>query len=271
MARLDANYLNYISLNYISLGNPQKPVLLILHGFLGSLDNWKFFSKQLQDDFHIFIVDLPNHGHSPHSEDFSYEAMAQNIKYFIDKNKIEKLLLMGHSMGGKVAIEITKLYPHLISQLIVIDISPKKYEKIESKKIIFILNKIDLTQFQNRFQVEKVLEKFFNNKTIIKFLVKSISLEGEILKWNFNLKLFNEKIEALAEGIDLAEPILTPTLFVKGEKSNFIQKEDESLIHHKFKNVELITIAQAGHWVHYEQGEKFLDELKKFFKKEKLL
>ena len=243
----------------------KKKPLMILHGFLGSLDNWKMYAKKFIKHYSIYLVDLRNHGLSPHSNEFNYQVMIEDLEALIQQQGLKEISLIGHSMGGKLAIGLTKKRPEWVDNLIVIDISPKKYKDIQSKKIIDIISKIDLKKFSNRFQVKEVLNQKIKNQTKVNFLTKSIKQEesGQ-LKWRFNLVSFKENIDFLGEEIKIPTPLKTKTLFVKGGNSNYITKADLNLIKEKFLNQKTIVIPDSGHWVHYEKGKELFEEIKKF-------
>ena len=240
---------------------------MILHGFLGSLDNWKGYAKRFAKFYEIYLVDLRNHGKSPHSNEFNYPVMTKDLEALIISERLEKITLLGHSMGGKLAIALTKNLPELVEHLIVIDISPREYKDVQSAKIITAINEIDLKKFSSRFQLKEVLEQKIASKSMINFLLKSIQIEenGQ-LKWKFNLPSFNENLRFLGEGIDLPIPLATKTLFIKGENSNYIKEEDLNYIKEKFKQQETVVIPDCGHWVHHEKGELLFEAIKKSVK-----
>ncbi len=253
-----------MELYYEKIGDEGLPPLIIFHGFLGSLDNWKSYAKRFTNYFQVYLIDLRNHGKSPHVPGFNYSLMSEDVKLFIQKKSLENITLLGHSMGGKVAIQVARDMPDNVNSLMVIDISPKEYQVIESKKIVDIINQIDLTSFTSRFQVSDYLKTKLKNPMMINFLVKNIEGSPDGLRWKFNLSALVENLTSLKEGVTITKPIEVKSLFVRGEKSNYLLEEDEIFIQQKFNQVQITTIPDAGHWVHYEKKEELWQVLKKF-------
>ncbi|MFZ4105794.1 alpha/beta fold hydrolase [Flavobacterium sp.] len=243
-----------------------KP-LLILHGFLGMSDNWKTLgSLYAAEGFQCHMIDLRNHGKSFHSDDFSYEIMAQDILDYCQVNNLEKVSIIGHSMGGKVAMLFATKYPDRVYKLIVADIGPKYYST-HHQDILAGLNAVDFSSKPDRTAVEETLYPYIPDFGTRQFLMKSLFWkEPGQLAFRFNLSVFNAKIEII--GTALSEEVVfeKPTLFLRGGNSNYILDSDLPEIKKHFPNYELVTIPNAGHWLHAENPKLFFEETARFLK-----
>jgi pimeloyl-ACP methyl ester carboxylesterase len=243
-----------------------KP-LLILHGFLGMSDNWKTLSSHYASEgFQVHLLDLRNHGRSFHSDDFSYDFMVQDVFEYCQSNALKKIDIIGHSMGGKVAMLFSVKFPLIVDKLVIADIGPKYY-KPHHQAILAGLNAIDFSQKPDRGQVEEVLKKFIPDVGTRQFLMKSLYwMETGQLGFRFNLKVFNVKIDEI--GVSLPEKALFsgPTLFLRGGNSSYILDEDFAGIQKQFPNATFVTIPNVGHWLHAENPTLFLEETLKFLK-----
>jgi pimeloyl-ACP methyl ester carboxylesterase len=241
--------------------------LLIIHGFLGMSDNWKSFGAlYAAKGFQVHILDLRNHGKSFHSEDFSYDIMAQDVLEYCQNHNLNQVSIIGHSMGGKVAMLFATNYPEMAEKLIVADIGPKYYAP-HHQDILAGLNAVDFTSKPDRASVEETLYPFIPDFGTRQFLMKNLYWkEPGKLDFRFNLKVFNEKIEVI--GTALLEEALfeKPTLFIRGGNSRYILDTDLPEIKKHFPNFELATIPNVGHWLHAENPQLFFEETIKFLK-----
>jgi pimeloyl-ACP methyl ester carboxylesterase len=241
--------------------------LLIIHGFLGMSDNWKSFGAlYAAKGFQVHILDLRNHGKSFHSEDFSYDIMAQDVLEYCQNHNLNQVSIIGHSMGGKVAMLFATNYPEMVEKLIVADIGPKYYAP-HHQDILAGLNAVDFTSKPDRASVEETLYPFIPDFGTRQFLMKNLYWkEPGKLDFRFNLKVFNEKIEVI--GTALLEEALfeKPTLFIRGGNSRYILDTDLPEINKHFPNFELATIPNVGHWLHAENPQLFFEETIKFLK-----
>ena len=287
-------------LNYRKMGEG-KP-LFILHGLFGLSDNWATIGKILSQHFEVYLIDLRNHGHSPHSDEWTYPAMANDILELIENvlkdkqpndeqsNKNSSAILMGHSLGGKVAMQFASLYPEKLEKLIVVDMAPKNYSGSSfdfAQKLIAI----NLPELKTRKEAEEKLSSFIHTTAELQWMQKNIywrphpqspcltplkergkrrgeKLEGsnnQILEWKFNLKAIAENSNKIKNTFNLGKKqISAPALFIRGEKSNYILDSDISEIKKIFSNSEFITIAGAGHWVHADNPKEFAEAVKIF-------
>ena len=244
-----------------------KP-LIIIHGFLGMSDNWKSLATQFAaQGFQTHALDLRNHGKSFHSEDFSYEVMVEDVKQYCSFHQLTAIYVLGHSMGGKVAMLLATTYPELVSKLIVADIGPKYYPP-HHQTILAGLNAIDFTKKPSRSQVEEELSKYIRDFGTRQFLLKSLYWKTpEQLAFRFNLNVFNKKIETIGTALPFENTFSKPTLFLRGDKSDYITDADFETILHHFPSSRIETVKNAGHWLHAENPVDFYDFVIHFLKK----
>lgn len=241
-----------------------KP-LLIIHGFLGMSDNWKSFGAlYASNGFQVHILDLRNHGKSFHSEDFSYDIMAQDVLEYCKNHNLNQVSIIGHSMGGKVAMLFATNYPEMVEKLIVADIGPKYYAP-HHQDILAGLNAVDFTSKPDRASVEETLYPFIPDFGTRQFLMKNLywAAPGQ-LDFRFNLKVFNDKIEVIGTALPEEAQFEKPTLFIRGGNSRYILDSDLLEIKKHFPNFELVTIPNVGHWLHAENPQLFFEETIKF-------
>lgn len=245
----------------------QGQPLLILHGFLGMSDNWKTLGTQFAaEGFEVHMLDLRNHGRSLHSEEFNYEVMVKDILDYCQFHHLEKVRILGHSMGGKLAMFVATSHPELVEKLIVADIAPKYYRP-HHQDIMAGLNAVDFAQKPSRNDVEQTLSEYIEEAGTRQFLMKSLYwVEPGQLGFRFNLSVFNKDIEAIGEAIPENAVFNNPTLFLKGENSRYIKDEDEVAIKKHFPNSATKTISNAGHWLHAENPKDFYNETIAFLK-----
>jgi pimeloyl-ACP methyl ester carboxylesterase len=232
--------------------------LLIIHGFLGMSDNWKSIGNQFSSDgFQVHLLDLRNHGKSFHSDKFSYEIMVQDVFDYCKVNDLEKIYILGHSMGGKTAMLFATTYPEMVEKLIVADIGPKFYPQ-HHQTILEGLNAVDFSINPSRNEVEEILSKYISDFGTRQFLLKSLHWqEPGQLAFRFNLAVLTRKIDEI--GKPLSEHCIfdNPTLFIRGGNSNYILDEDFEAINHHFPNSKIETIPDTGHWLHAENPKLF--------------
>lgn len=243
-----------------------KP-LLIIHGFLGMSDNWKSFSSlYAAEGFQVHLLDLRNHGKSFHSNEFNYSIMSKDILEYCQLNNLTSISIIGHSMGGKVAMLFATTYPELVDKLIVADIGPKYYAP-HHEDILAGLNAVDFTTKPDRTDVEEILYPFIPDLGTRQFLMKNLYWkEPGQLAFRFNLAVFNAQIETIGEALPAANHFDKPTLFIRGGNSRYILDTDVPEIGKHFSNFELATIPNVGHWLHAENPKLFFEETSKFLK-----
>ncbi len=237
------------------LGNG-KP-LLILHGYFGMGDNWKSLANQFATDFEVHLIDQRNHGRSFHSDDFSYELMVADLEKYINHYQLEKINLIGHSMGGKTAMLFATSFPKMVEHLIIADISPRYYSP-HHEFILDALNAVDFSEITKRRDVETILSNYIDETGVKQFLLKNVYWqEKDQLAYRFNLDsltINNDEVGIALPSFNIFEG---DTLFLKGANSGYIAKEDEPLIEAHFPNAKIQSIPNAGHWLHAENPKEF--------------
>ena len=250
-----------MKLNFKKVGEGEP--LVILHGLFGSLDNWMTLAKKLGEHFEVFVVDARNHGQSPHSDDFNYDIMADDLYGFLIEHQIIDPIILGHSMGGKTAMQFAMNYPNKLSKLIVADIAPKTYS-VHHSNIIDGLLSIDLGAINTRKGADEQLSKTIDDFSTRQFLLKNLYwIEKNKLAWRFNLPVINSEIEIIGQGLENIEVFEKPTLFIHGEKSNYIKESDFDTIKDIFPNTGIKTL-NTGHWIHAEKPTEFLQIVSSF-------
>jgi esterase len=252
-----------MKLNFKKIGS--GPPLVILHGLFGSADNWFSISRELDQDFTMYLVDQRNHGDSPHADDWNYEVMAKDLLELIDDEGLDKVFLMGHSMGGKVAMTFAVKYPERVERLIVADISPRYYP-VHHEVILDGLQAINLTEFQSRKEADDALAVHIPDFGTRQFLLKSLGRNSDGFYWKINLPVIAANIEEVGKALKEGATYKGKTLFLAGGKSDYIQEKDmESMMTH-FPNFQLKTISDAGHWLHAEQPKAVVREIREFLR-----
>lgn len=243
-----------------------KP-LVILHGFLGMADNWKTLGKQWSENgYEVHLIDQRNHGRSLHSEEFNYEILAQDIKDYCEEHKLTAINLLGHSMGGKVAMKVAADFPQLIDKLVIADIAPKEYAPHHSD-IINGLKSLDFDTIKKRNEADEQLALRIPDYGTRQFLLKSLyRVDKNRFGWRFNLDVLGNSQNTIGFQDAITEQIQIPTLFVRGGNSGYITDNDKVIIEHAFAKADLKTIPNAGHWLHAEQPDLFYETVTKFLK-----
>lgn len=253
---------------YSKIEGEGKP-FVIMHGFLGMSDNWKTLGTQFASEgYQVHMLDLRNHGRSFHSDEFNYDVMVQDVYAYCTENNLDKVDLLGHSMGGKVAMFFAMKYPEKINRLIVADIGPRYYRP-HHQDILEGLNAIDFTQKPERSEVEEILKNYVDDMGTRQFLMKSLYWkEPGQLAFRFNLDVFNKEIERIGEALKEDAVFDKATLFLKGENSNYIKQEDYETIKRHFPKAQIEVIANSGHWLHAENPKDFYQKTISFLKQD---
>lgn len=251
-----------MKLNFRILG--EGAPLIILHGVFGSSDNWQTVGKVLAEQYKVYLVDLRNHGNSPHSDDFNYDLMAKDIRELIDDEDIESAYLLGHSMGGKVAMTFSNKYPEKVKKLIVVDIAPKAYAP-HHQQIFDGFHAVDLENIKSRGEADKQMSEVISNMGIRQFILKNLYRDkNATFSWKLNLEVIKREASKIGEGLVPNTPFKKPALFIAGGKSDYIQETDHEMIRSIFQNTEIITIEGAGHWVHAEKPTELVNAVTAF-------
>ena len=252
-----------MKLHHKIYGNAEEAVVIV-HGLFGMLDNWHNIAKQLSDTYKVVTVDVRNHGNSPHSPDMDYDYMANDLNELLDDLGISSAHFVGHSMGGKIVMKVADLFPHRVDKLCIVDIAPKRYNPghLELFDAMFSL---DLETISSRSEIDEALIKKIPNTAIRLFLTKNIQRDKSGgFQWKMNLSVIFDAYQEIIGAIELAWPFSGETLVMRGERSDYITDEDMSDIEEMFPNSRLVTITGAGHWLHADNPDGFLSELKAF-------
>ena len=248
---------NYNMLNHKSFG--EGPTLVILHGLFGMLDNWQSLARKWADHYQVILVDLRNHGRSPHVPDMDYDLMAEDVAELLESLGVDECILLGHSMGGKVAMQAAFDYPELVTKLVVVDIAPRRYHPGHAT-IFAALDAVDPADISNRKEAGEAMSLHVSDPGIQLFLSKNLTRNPEGgFRWRMNLEAIREFYPRLIGPVGQAgDAFEAPALFIRGGKSGYVQDDDWPLIDILFPQAELATVEGAGHWVHAERPEELM-------------
>ncbi|AUC83337.1 alpha/beta fold hydrolase [Lacinutrix sp. Bg11-31] len=247
--------------NIIGEGKP----FIILHGFLGMSDNWKTLGKEFaKAGFQVHLVDQRNHGRSFHSDNFNYDLLSQDLKDYCDTHNLKDIVLLGHSMGGKTAMLFSSQFPDYVSKLIIADISPRFYP-IHHDAILEGLANLDFNTLKTRGEAEEQLSNYVSDYGTRLFLLKNLYwVEKGVLGLRINLDVLTKNVSEVGEVLPIHSKFEGETLFLKGDKSEYIAAQDEAIIKAHFTNAKIETIANAGHWLHAENPKDFYNAVINF-------
>lgn len=248
--------------------------LVIVHGLYGSSDNWINIGKRLAEKHTVYMIDQRNHGHSPFDTSHTFNDMRNDLNEFFEKHNIEKATLLGHSMGGKVAMWFAFDYPEKIEKLVIADIAPKDYLLLKEdsqfylhQNILLSMQEIDFTKIKSRTEVDDFMAQKIDDERIRQFLLKNVAMDKtrNQFKWRVNAPVLYDHLDEIVSGVnrnwlDERIPIMSyPVIFIRGMKSKYILPEDEILIREVYPDSRIIDIPDAGHWLHAEQPQLFMD------------
>ena len=248
-------------LNYMTFGDEKSPPVMIVHGLYGSGRNWGVIAKRLSDQFFVITVDLRNHGDSPWLDTHNYHVMADDLVEVINSLNI-KPNIIGHSMGGKAAMVLALKRPNLVKNLIIADIAPVKYEHDQSQ-FIEAMQKVDLSKVEKRSDATLALSKFVEDKSLQNFFTQSLDIKAK--RWKLNLKVLQSEMSEILSFPKIESEFSGHSLFLKGEKSDYIKSEHRKLIKSLFTKARFATFKEAGHWLHAEKPREFESAARLFF------
>ncbi|HEV2452920.1 MAG TPA: alpha/beta fold hydrolase [Verrucomicrobiae bacterium] len=262
-----------MQLHFKQLGRGRP--LVMLHGLFGSLDNWLGVASRLAEKFSVLLLDQRNHGLSPHSAEMNYSVMAGDVAEFFDRQKLERAHVLGHSMGGKTAMQFALSFPARVEKLVVVDITPRA-SPLDHEKIFRALLSLEPGRFQSRRQIEEVLAPDIPSLVIRRFLLKNLkstssqasSAPSPHFQWKIPLEFLHQNYPKICEAIPRQSPFPGPALFLRGQKSHYVPEDSLPKIQELFPRAKMETIAGAGHWVHADAPEEFVQRVFGFLSSE---
>ena len=253
-----------LSLNYSVQGEGES--LIIIHGLFGSSRNWKSLAKQFAENFNVILLDLRNHGDSPFDAGMDYQVMVEDVVALMDKLHISSAHILGHSMGGKVAMKLNQLYPDRVIKLIVADIAPVGYVH-DYDDVIDPVLELDLSTVINRKDADKQLEILIPDQRVRLFLLQNLAFKQGKACWNVNWLALKNNMQLITGYENISQWKLDkPSLFIRGELSEYVTDKSWQLISEHFTHAEIVTLEKAGHWLHAEQPAAFYQEVSRFIR-----
>ena len=253
------------SLYFEEYGQSGSPVLIFLHGLLGSSRNWRSIGKALSARYHVYALDLPEHGDSPHAEQTSLVQMAGQVSDWLAQNISGQYILCGHSLGGKVAMLHACTHPHDLLGLVVVDIAPRDYPPEHHLPTLDALLSLELSTLPSRKQADEALAEKIPNWAFRQFLLTNLKETDGAWQWRANLSALRQSIAQLScNPLQTGDHYDGPCLFVRGGKSGYLRSEHFSLVTQAFPRADIVTLPEAGHDVHVEDKPGFLLHLSGF-------
>lgn len=257
-----------MQLYYEQLGNEDKTTLIFLHGLLGSGRNLRSLAKRFVADYRVILPDLRNHGKSPHDEGMNYVSMANDLSLLIQELNIKQATLIGHSMGGKVAMVSALQSIDLIDALVILDIAPVTYNS-DLFQVIDNLLSIDLSMIRSRQDADHALAKIYPDTLFRHFLLQNLIQSAGQLQWRANLEILRDNMSDIDQFPDIGQyQFNKPTLFLGGKNSEYIQDKDQATIKHYFPMAEMQMLDDAGHWLHIDQPQIVYEKIQGFLAKQ---
>ncbi len=240
--------------------------LIVLHGLFGASDNWNGIGKSLGVSNMVYLPDQRNHGRSPHADSHTYKDLADDLAAFMKMHGLASASILGHSMGGSVAMKLADDHEEMVDKLIVVDIAPRSYPA-KHDEIFEAMFSLDLRRFSKRQEIDDALSQSIDDPGVRQFLMKNVGRrENGSFEWKLNLEVIRRYYDGIIEGPRLNGTFQKPVLFIKGGKSTYIREEDEPLIKRRYPKAGIVTIPNAGHWVHADAPNRFVGEVIKFLK-----
>ena len=242
------------------------PPFVLLHGLFGMLDNWQTLARRWAETHEVILVDLPNHGRSPHTDRFDYPSMAEAVAELLEHLGHDQVILLGHSMGGKVAMQAALNYPDLVEKLIVVDMTPRQYRRGHDD-VFSALNALNPAELNDRKEAAALMATHVSDPGVQLFLLKNLTRDTKTggYRWRMNLPVIEAGYDNLISPVgNFGDSYAGPALFIRGSKSGYVRDNDIEYIELLFPAAELVTIEGAGHWVHAEQPELLFEAVGQF-------
>lgn len=255
-----------ITLNFKKYGNG-SPSLLIIHGFLGSLDNWHTLASLWGEaSLTVYSLDMRNHGRSPHTATHTIADMVEDIYDFMHEHYIDEAILLGHSMGGKVVMQFALTYPEKVSRLIVADMAPREY-KHGHDEVFKAIESVDLKTIKSRKEADEAMHPYLGDFSTRQFVLKNLERkENGEYDWKFNYDTLKRDYEDILKPIYSNKTFDKPVLFLKGELSLYVKERDYEHIHQLFPQAKIVSLPDAGHWLHADQPQLFYEKVLEFIR-----
>lgn len=245
-----------ISLFARVLGSERNPPLIILHGLLGTSDNWQTLGKRFADSHHVHLLDQRNHGRSDHTAEHNYAAMADDLLHYMDTVGLDKIALLGHSMGAKTALTFADQHPDRIHALVIADMAARAYSP-HHQAIFEALGEAPVATAESRFEIEQFLLGKLNEASMVSFLMKNLKRSRSSgFQWRPNISVLHSALDSIVARVPL-EINTTPTLVIYGGESNYVSSDDVDEFEDRCMQLEIHRIDGAGHWLHASHPEEF--------------
>lgn len=246
-----------------TFGDQGEPVL-VLHGLLGQADNWTTVARALADDFVVHCLDQRNHGASPHADRMSYADMAGDVCEYMDDRDLDTVILIGHSMGGKTAMQVASDCPCRVARMVVVDIAPRAYP-VRHRKAIEAMQAVDPANHGSRREVDQALSAHIPMAVLRRFLLKNVATRPDgSLAWTVNVPALAQSYDTIMGEVPGELEFDGPTLFIRGGSSDYLADADIPVLKNHYPQAQFVTIPGASHWVHADAPEAFLDAVRRF-------
>ncbi len=249
-----------MQLHYQTQGQGQP--LILVHGLFGSSNNWGTIAKHFSNNFQVISVDLRNHGKSPHNESQSFADMAEDLAKLCNALNLDTVHLIGHSLGGKAAMQFAAQYPHRLNKLIIVDMALRAYADQHSHLIDAMMN-VNLSTTQSRSEIDKALSNSINNTMVRQFLLMNLIKSDDGLQWRINLPAIKVNYPKMQQALDNSIQYDKPSLFIRGIRSDYVRNDDIESIKTRFINAKFASLP-TDHWVHAEQPQAFIEVVEHF-------
>ena len=253
-----------LKLHHVCFENTGAPPIILLHGLLGSSRNWMTIARELRADYAVHLLDMRNHGQSPHADSMRWSELVSDLKAYLVAENIDRMHLVGHSLGGKVAMRFACECPDLVERLVIVDIAAKAYPLYNDAEFRAMLS-VSVSELSSRKEADELLEPLVTEWAMRQFLLTNLVRDQESGSycWQINLQSLHKSLPHLREDPLLEEHRFeNPMLLIRGEKSNFIEDTDIEAMQSKFPRLEEVTIPGAGHNVHVDNRRAFMGALR---------